>query len=239
MFQVIWRFPQVRGRFSGLVFPGHMDCLPWPTPSPRRHWFYPYVTHSVQQFLWLADAWKVVDFPYFCLNSITFEYLWASFHGFNEKKKSLQLCLTLCDPTDCSPPGSSVHGVLQARTLEWAAIPFSRGSSRPRDWTWVSWTASGACAVWVAREAPLISNKAENPFTHSIDLCISFIWKLPVLVLGLNFFWVLHLFLWLVHAVNFSTTRHWSYVLKNISFSVICTLYFLLTFLILKNYISL
>ena len=40
-----------------------------------------------------------------------------------------QSCLTLCDPTDCSPPGSSVHGILQARTLEWVAIPFSRGSS--------------------------------------------------------------------------------------------------------------
>ena len=40
-----------------------------------------------------------------------------------------QLCLTLCDPMDCSPPGSSVHGILQAAILEWAAIPFSRGSS--------------------------------------------------------------------------------------------------------------
>ena len=39
---------------------------------------------------------------------------------------------------DCSPPGSSVHGILQARTLEWGAIPFSRGSSRPRDWIWIS-----------------------------------------------------------------------------------------------------
>ena len=45
--------------------------------------------------------------------------------------KSLQLCLTLCDPMDCSPPGSSVHGILQSRILEWVAIPFSRGSSRP------------------------------------------------------------------------------------------------------------
>ena len=42
--------------------------------------------------------------------------------------KSLQLCLTLCDPLDWSPPGSFVHGVLQARILEWVAIPFSRGS---------------------------------------------------------------------------------------------------------------
>ena len=44
-----------------------------------------------------------------------------------------QLCLTLCDPMDCSPPGSSVHGILQARILEWIAIPFSKGSSQPRD----------------------------------------------------------------------------------------------------------
>jgi len=42
---------------------------------------------------------------------------------------------------DCSLPGSSVHGILQARILEWVVIPFSRGSSRPRDQTWVSCTA--------------------------------------------------------------------------------------------------
>ena len=55
------------------------------------------------------------------------------------RAKSLQSCLTLCDPMDCSPPGSSVHGVLQARTLEGGAIPFSRGSSRLRDGTRVSY----------------------------------------------------------------------------------------------------
>ena len=49
-----------------------------------------------------------------------------------------QLCLTLCDPMNCSPPGFSAHGLLQARILEWVAIPFSRGSSQPRDGTWVS-----------------------------------------------------------------------------------------------------
>ena len=48
-----------------------------------------------------------------------------------------QSCPTLCDPMDCSPPGSSVHGLLQARTLEWVAMPSSRGSSRPRDRTHV------------------------------------------------------------------------------------------------------
>ena len=47
--------------------------------------------------------------------------------------KLLQLCLTLCNPMDCSPPGSSVYGILQARVLEWVAMSSSRGYSQPRD----------------------------------------------------------------------------------------------------------
>ena len=49
-----------------------------------------------------------------------------------------QSCPTLCDPMDCSLPGFSVHGIFQARVLEWVAISFSRGYSWPRDWTQVS-----------------------------------------------------------------------------------------------------
>ena len=49
-----------------------------------------------------------------------------------------QLCPTLCEPTNCSPPSFSVHGILQTRILEWISIPFSRGSSQPRNPTWVS-----------------------------------------------------------------------------------------------------
>ena len=52
-----------------------------------------------------------------------------------------QLCLTLYNHMDCSPPGSSVHGILQGRILEWVAISFSRGPFQPRDQTWVSHTA--------------------------------------------------------------------------------------------------
>ena len=52
-----------------------------------------------------------------------------------------RLCSAFCDPVDCSPPGSSVHGILQARPLEWVAISYSRGSSWPRDQTCVSCTA--------------------------------------------------------------------------------------------------
>ena len=63
----------------------------------------------------------------------------------------LQLCLTLCSPLDYSPPGSSVHGILQARMLEWVAMPFSRGSSQPRDWTGVSYIN----LHWQVRSLPL------------------------------------------------------------------------------------
>ena len=62
-------------------------------------------------------------------------------------------CLTLCDPVNCSLPGSSVHGILQARILEWVAIPFSRGSLQPRDWTWVSQITGRFFTIWDTREA--------------------------------------------------------------------------------------
>ena len=64
-----------------------------------------------------------------------------------------QSCPTLCDPVDCSPPGSSVHGILQARILEWVAISFSRGSSQLRDRTQVSHIASRCFNLWATREA--------------------------------------------------------------------------------------
>jgi len=57
------------------------------------------------------------------------------------------------DPMDYSLPGSSVHGILQARVLEWVAISFSRGSFWPRDWTWVSCIAGRFFTNWTTREA--------------------------------------------------------------------------------------
>ena len=65
-----------------------------------------------------------------------------------------QSCLTLCNTMNCSPPGSSVHGIFQARKLEWVAIPFSRGSSPPGDWTQVSWSsciAGGFFTIWATK----------------------------------------------------------------------------------------
>ena len=63
------------------------------------------------------------------------------------------LCLTLCDPMDYSLPGFSVRGILQARILEYVVNPFTAGSSRPRDWTWVSHIAGRFFTVWDTREA--------------------------------------------------------------------------------------
>ena len=56
----------------------------------------------------------------------------------------------LCDPMACSLPGFSVHGIFQARVLEWVAISFSRGSSRLRDWTQVSWIAGRCFTLWAS-----------------------------------------------------------------------------------------
>ena len=75
-----------------------------------------------------------------------------------------QSCLTLCDPMDCSLPGSSVHGILQARMLEWIAISFSKGSSWPRDRTQVSRIGGRHFNLWATRE---VSNLYNNVHKHT------------------------------------------------------------------------
>ena len=65
-----------------------------------------------------------------------------------------QACPTLCDPMDYSLPGSSVIKILQARILEWIAIPFSRGFFQPRDQTWVSCITGKFSTLSATREAP-------------------------------------------------------------------------------------
>ena len=78
--------------------------------------------------------------------------------------KSLQSCLTLWYPMDCSLPGSSVHGILQARILEWDAMPSSRGSSQPRDWTYSSYIFCIGRQILYHWESPLISRTALKSF---------------------------------------------------------------------------
>ena len=75
-----------------------------------------------------------------------------------------------CDPTDCSLAGSSVHGILQARILEWVAMPSSRGSSQPRDWTCIS------CLLhWQAGSLPLAPPGKPNAEVAHTSSCVGFV----------------------------------------------------------------
>ena len=82
---------------------------------------------------------------------------WCSANVFCKLKESVvtQSCPTLCDPVDYSLPGSSIHGIFQAKLLESVAISFSRESSWPRDRTRLSHTIGRCFTVWATREAEL------------------------------------------------------------------------------------
>ena len=83
---------------------------------------------------------------------------WCTIFFFSMKWRREVFCelILICDPMDCSLPGFSVCGILQARILEWVAISSSRGSSQPRDQTWVSHIAGSFFTIWATRQAPLI-----------------------------------------------------------------------------------
>ena len=89
-----------------------------------------------------------------------------------------QSCLTLCDSMYCSLPGSSVHGILQARKLEWAAIPFARGSSQPGARTWVSCIAGRFFTIWAtgmvwnkSNQCPGDTEKSQRPTVDCLPAC--------------------------------------------------------------------
>ena len=83
-------------------------------------------------------------------------YLEFSWRDLCEAVKLTQSCLTLCDPMDCSPPGSSIHGIFQASILKWVAISSSSRSSWPRDWTWVSHIVGRCFTIWGTRKVLFI-----------------------------------------------------------------------------------
>ena len=94
-------------------------------------------------FLSVTYSLLLVHFlPFFSLCFFTF---------FKSESEVVQSCSTLYDLVDCSPPGSSVHGILQARILEWVAISFFRVSSRPRDQTQVSHIAGRRFNLWATK----------------------------------------------------------------------------------------
>ena len=104
---------------------------------------------------WIGYMYTYI--PSFTEHWVEFPVLYRTFslviHFMKIKVLIAQLCLTLRDPMDCGLSGSSLHEILQARMLEWVAVPFSRGSLQPRDWTCVSCNAGRFFTIWATREA--------------------------------------------------------------------------------------
>ena len=143
------------------------------------------------------------------MDHVTWEEQWLTESGNSDRESNLRgekwalvtpSCPTLCDPMDCKLPGSSVHGILQARLLEWVATSFYRGSSWPRDQTWVFRTAGRLFTAWATSEALYVnetSNKknclfeTENltvdnfPLVFIVDILLSSTWT--ILTLEINF----------------------------------------------------
>ena len=109
----------------------------WPIPSPAD----------------LPDPGIKPESPELQADSLPTELSGKPWASESESESEVaQLCLTLCDPMDCNLPVFSVHGIFQARILDWVAISFSKRSSWPRDWTWVSHTAGRHLTVWATTE---------------------------------------------------------------------------------------
>ena len=117
----------------------------------RRHTF-------IFQVILAYSRKKFIILPYKkALLVLRLVHLISGVHISSMCAELLQSCLTLCDLMDCSPPGSSVHGILQVRILKGIAISFSRGSSWPRAWTCVS------CISHSGRHILYLSCYLENP----------------------------------------------------------------------------
>ena len=132
-----WQNPLLIQNFPG--FSKHMtikEMGPWspsglPQPEGGSCMTWLGVSHSgkMKNYSLTKKRRRIKCFKCNCLETMVVLYLMIYL---------IQSCPTLLQPVDCSPPGCSVHGILQARILGWVAIPFSRGSSQLRDWTHLS-----------------------------------------------------------------------------------------------------
>ena len=122
------------------------------------------------------------------------------------KSEVTQLCPTLCDPVDGSPPGSSIHGIHQARILEWVGISFFRGSSQPRDWTQVSHIAGRYFTLWDTR-AMVGEWKPELFSRFATGLLFKFVFILfKNIVLKYSWFTMLYLVACIQQKITFEVT---------------------------------
>ena len=120
------------------------------------------VPRDIVLFLTSLHIWMFYNWPQNIFSTYSWQcpcqytFIERQYHPWVHACSVVQSCLTVSDPTDYSPPGSSVHGVFLARILEWVAISSSRGSSQLRDWTHVSCvscTGRKIVYLWATREA--------------------------------------------------------------------------------------
>ena len=143
----------------------HQDPGEKQWPQKRLTQTYPGVSGSVQESP--VEAWWVVacfriggtECSSTCMGSFEggHQYLHYFHHSLNQSE-FVQSCPTLRDFMDYSLPGFYVHGIFQARILEWVVITFSSRSSWPRDWTWVSHIVGTCFTIWATREVPTIDS---------------------------------------------------------------------------------
>ena len=134
--------------------------------------------------------------------------------------KSLQSCPPLCDPTDSSPPGSSVPGILQARILEWVAISFSRGSFQPRNRTLVSCIAGRFFTNWAMRKA--LYNDAWSPMQMVAE---------PILIYSFNNPRALKIYAKSILLVSYKCNKAWM-------IAYLCTTYLWISKTTVETYCS-
>ena len=150
----------------------------------------------------------------------------------------IQLCLTVCEPMDCSPPGSSVHVILQARILEWTAIPLTKGSSQPTDGTQVSCISGRfftVCfTIWATQEllpvVPLQCKIRSCHFSAQNTLMVSHLILIKTQHLMKTYNWVFlfitagllsNLMLYFNHQV---TTQNWLFSSQSVPLASACNI---------------
>ena len=125
----------------------------------ERGAFHNFIMKS-QSLIGFSSCFGILTYFSSALFSFSFVSSLGEVWKWKSESEVTQSCLTLCNPMDCSLPRSSVHGVFQARVLEWVAISFSRGSSWPRDRTRVSHIIGRHCTIWANWEVCRWDKKA-------------------------------------------------------------------------------
>ena len=144
-----------------------LECYFLTTPTPPR-----YLSRSLIQFLFSNVKFSSVTFCYvkceFPIPTLEIASLLLCLEGEGEVAQS---CPTLFNSMDCSLAGSFIHGIFQARVLEWVAISFSRESSWPRDQTWVSYAAGRFFTNWATKKFKRIIKKKKKTLQNGRFSC--------------------------------------------------------------------